>query len=110
VASTGTIALVAGGGNTNPHTSVVDVSNPALPVEVATIPSVPEGAISTYGHYALLPQRALGLAVVDLSVPSIPRTKTLVKTPGSIYSAVNVNGMVYCGDTAALVDIIDLVP
>jgi len=108
VAVSGDRVYLASSGQQNAHLSIIDVSNPAHPEQLGTVPGLFEGSLDSYGDFVLLPSLSLGLLVVDLTDPSHPVTEATVNTPGGVSSVCRVGNLVYMGDTAAVLDVVDL--
>jgi hypothetical protein len=64
---------------------VIDVSNPAAPVEVGVSDVTNEGAldVAVAGSHAYVAYGTLGLRVIDVSEPSLPGVVGAIDTPGT---------------------------
>ena len=100
----GEFAMAAGGNAQYLH--IVNVSNPAAPYRVGTVPT--SSAMTSFSHYALIPAGAFGLMVVNLSDPTHPVTHSVVDLPGAVLSAAVFGDKVYLGDSATIIDAVDL--
>jgi len=105
----GNVAIVATGGSYTASLLFVDVSDLSLPYELARIPGVYTTTFDTFGEYLLLPTYR-GLSILDLSDPRSPVETAAVATPGGAASAVRSDDMVFLGNSATLLSIVDLTP
>jgi hypothetical protein len=94
---------------------VVDATNPAAPTLVSATAGYGAAAIDVSGTLAFLVTPALnhldrsgGLYVMDVSTASQPRLVKQVILPGTVRSIEAGAGMVFVGDAAAIVDIVEL--
>ena len=104
VATSGDLVLVATLG-LEPQLEIVDVSAPANPSVVGTMPGLFEG-VDTFAHYVLLAWS--DLLIVDLFDPANPTIAFQVPTPGLVRSVDRFGDRVYLGDTAAVLDVVGL--
>ncbi len=82
IAAAGSHAYVANGTS---GLRVIDVSNPAAPVEVGVSDVTEEGAmdVAVAGSHAYVAYGSLGLRVIDVSEPSLPVVVGAIDTPGT---------------------------
>jgi hypothetical protein len=109
VRTMGNLVLVAVSGTYGSgRIAIVDASNPLAMAEDGFYGGVYTGTFDVFGSYALLPNRALGLTVVDLSDPANPETVATVPTPGALSSVARFANFVYGGDDVAILDVFEL--
>jgi len=94
----GGFAYIANGDGT-PALRVIDVSNPAAPVEVGSLdtPHYAE-SIDVVGGLAYLTGRYTGLQVIDISNPTAPIELGVLDTPGRAYDVEVVGELAYVAD------------
>jgi hypothetical protein len=92
---------------------VLDVTGPSAPVVRGTGPSYGAQGLGVLGTQAFLATPALnhfdtsgGVYVVDVTDAAAPRLIEQMLVPGTTRSVAVANGLVYVGDSAALVDVI----
>ena len=94
----------------------INVTNPATPLLLSTT-TVRADYVDMCGTLVCAGARALnhsdvggGLYVLDLSVPTVPRTLRHVIVPGTIGGVVANSSMLYAADNAGMIDIVSLGP
>jgi hypothetical protein len=110
VATAGSRAYVVGGN----QLKAVNVSNPAAPALLGSIASLGQG-IDLLGNLAFVASPALnhfdpngGVFAYDVSDPTRMRQVAQIKTPGLTRVLRVSGGRVYAGDSAAIVDVIEV--
>ncbi|TMB10594.1 MAG: hypothetical protein E6J71_26550, partial [Deltaproteobacteria bacterium] len=94
----------------------INVTNPATPLLLSTT-TVRADYVDMCGTLVCAGARALnhsdvggGLYVLDLSVPTVPRTLRHVIVPGTIGGVVANSSMLYASDNAGVIDVVSLGP
>lgn len=87
--------------------AVVDVSAPAHPQQVASLPGGAAG-VDVAGNYAYVAAMASGLRVVDISNPTQPEQVGLLDTPGTAAAVQAVGRYAYLADADQGVRIINI--
>jgi hypothetical protein len=94
---------------------VVDATNPTAPFVASTRDSYNASDVAVSGNFAILAGTAAGAAegngtvgFYDVTDPYDPTFLGELVLPGTVTSVAAANGLVYAGDTAALIDVIDL--
>jgi len=79
--------------------TILDVSNPALPVRRARMP-LPDLVrdIQVVGSLAYVADREGGLQIIDVSAPLSPTLRGVYDTPGNAYGTQVEGGLVYVAD------------
>jgi DNA-binding beta-propeller fold protein YncE len=104
----GNLVLVATWSQQSARLVILDAGDPANLEELGSVPGLYSGCFDTFENYVLLPSPSLGLVIVDLANPSVPKTVFTVDTPGAVYSVCRSGNMVYLGDSAAILDVVNL--
>ncbi len=87
---------------------IIDVTNPATPLLLGTSSSYNAIGLDVSGPYVFL--AGGGVNILDATNAAQPSLIKNIAVPGSTRSVTDLNGYVYAGDSAAIVDVIDLVP
>jgi hypothetical protein len=97
IAAAGSHAYVANGMS---GLRVIDVSNPAAPVEVGVSDVTNEGAVdvAVAGSHAYVAYGSLGLRVIDVSEPSLPGVVGAIDTPGTAMGVAVAGSHAYVAD------------
>ncbi|HRA21829.1 MAG TPA: hypothetical protein PLZ56_15385, partial [Anaerolineae bacterium] len=94
---------------TNDGLSVVDVTAPAAPREVAFHRwTGPAHGLALANGYAYVAADAMGLKVIDLRVPTAPLELTVLDTPGTAYGVTVEGGLAFVADRTAGLQVIDI--
>jgi hypothetical protein len=96
---------------------VVDVANPAAPVLSGSSSAYGAQAVAVLGSLAFLATPAInhfdtsgGVYVLDVANPAQMRLTKQLIVPGTTRTVTHANGYVYVGDSAAVLDVIDVLP
>ena len=94
---------------------IVDVSNPAAPALLSATTNYSAQAVAVAGTAAFLAKPALnhgdltgGVYVIDVSNPAQPTFVDQITVAGTTRTVVAVSGFVYVGDSAAIVNVIEI--
>ena len=86
---------------------VIDVSNPAAPVEVGFVYTRDAASgVAVAGSYAYVADRGAGLLVIDVSDPAAPSWVGIVDTPGDAYGVAVAGSYAYVADGIAGLEIL----
>lgn len=103
LAVSGNLCIATGGG-----IRLFDVSNPAAPTLVSTIPSSAPVKVALSGSLAYVAEFSGGVRIFDVSVPASPVLRATITTVGWATAVRVVGNLLYVGEDIGRMDIYDV--